>query len=121
MSQPTLFADPPDKPLPHNGTPTSRLAAKVMKPLAGKQLAKIFEFLKSRGADGATDQEQQLLGLSGDSQRPRRNRLVELGWVKDSGVMRMTKSGTPAKVWIVTDTAPELLTDSQKTTGGQDA
>lgn len=108
MTDRTLFPD--DRPdndhrpdnLPHNHTATSKLAAESMKPFAGPQLMRVFRFLESRSDRGATDEEQQdALSMSGNSQRPRRNRLVELGRVKDSDNMRMTRSGNPAIVWIV--------------------
>jgi hypothetical protein len=52
---------------------------------------------------GATDQElQRLCRLSGDTERPRRVRLVELGLVEDSGQTRRGASGRKATVWTVT-------------------
>ncbi len=102
MTERTLFPDDrPDK-LPHNRTDTSRLAAELAKPFAGKQRELVFEFIKAQGQHGATDQEiQDGLNMGESSERPRRVRLVELGHVADSRNMRMTRSGCPAKVWVV--------------------
>lgn len=98
MMNRTLF---PDKP-PHNRTDTSKLAADLMQPFVGKQRERVFEFIKSQAEHGATDEEiQDGLNMSGNSERPRRSRLVELGRVADSHNMRMTRSGRPATVWIV--------------------
>lgn len=105
MTAPTLFPDAPDpqpdKPLPHNRTATSKLAAAGMKPFAPKQGERVFEFIKAQGDHGATDEEiQTALKMTGNSERPRRHRLVEQRRVKESKNMRPTQSGTPAKVWV---------------------
>ncbi len=103
MTSETLFPDDPqpDKALPHNRTATSKLAARLMKPFAGKQAERVFEFIKTQGDHGATDEEiQTALKMTGNSERPRRHRLYLDGRVKDSKNMRATESGTPAKVWV---------------------
>ncbi len=101
MTDRTLFPDDRPDNLPQNHTATSKLAAESMRPFAGPQLMRVFRFLESRSDRGATDEEQQdALNMSGNSQRPRRNRLVELGRVKGSANMRMNRSGRPATVWI---------------------
>lgn len=107
MTERTLFPtdDQPDKPLPpktpHNGTPTSRIAAQQAKTFAASQQEQVFAFIKQAGEHGATDQEiQDALNIGESSERPRRVRLVELGRVADSRTMRMTRSECPAKVWV---------------------
>lgn len=102
MTDRKLFPeDDPGKPLPHNGTSTSKLAADRMKPFAPKQAERVFEFIKSQGDHGATDEEiQTALKMSGNSERPRRHRLLQQGKVRDSKNMRPTESGTPATVWV---------------------
>lgn len=106
MTERTLFPeDDPNKPppkLPHNGTSTSRLAAQSMRSLAGAQQQRVLECLQQAGNAGLTDEEiQRTLDLSGNSERPRRSKLVELGLVRNSGVMRLTNSGHAAVVWAV--------------------
>ena len=61
----------------------------------------VFDFIKSRGDDGATDQEiQGHLGLDGNTERPRRWELSsKLGRIRESGT-RETASGRSATVWI---------------------
>lgn len=107
MTERTLFDnDNPDKPppkTPHNGTPTSRIAADLAKTFAATQQETVFQFIEQAGEHGATDQEiEHGLGIAGNSVRPRRRKLVELGRVKESGSLRMTSSNSPAVVWIVT-------------------
>lgn len=106
MTTRTLFdADDPDKvppKLPHNGTTTSRMAAELAAPFAGAQQQKVFQAIEQAGANGLTDQEiETALGIAGNSVRPRRTKLMELGRIKDSGNLRLTKSGRAAVVWIV--------------------
>ena len=107
MTERTLFDDDdPDKPTtktPHNNTPTSRIAAKLAKTFAATQQEAVFQFIEQAGDRGATDQEIELgLGIAGNSVRPRRRKLVELGRVKESGNLRLTSSNSPAVVWVVT-------------------
>lgn len=86
---------------PHNGTPASRIAAKLARPFASRQMEAVFDSIESAGAYGATDEEMQIaLNMTGNSQRPRRCKLVEQGRVKDSGNLRLTSSGRPATVWV---------------------
>ncbi len=127
MTERTLFpTDPPDKPpspkLPHNRTATSKLAAQSMRPLAGAQQQRVLECLQQAGAAGLTDEEiQTALNLSGNSERPRRSRLVELGQVEDSHNMRMNRSGRPATVWIAVspDKRPALASKGDWPTNGK--
>ena len=106
MTERTLFPDDdPDKVLPpnlpHNGTDTSKQAAKLIRDFAGSQQDRVLRFIQNMGERGATDQEIELgTGLPGNSVRPRRTRLVELGKIKDSGRVRNTSAGRPASVWI---------------------
>lgn len=106
MTERTLFDDddpgkvPPK--LPHNGTLTSKIAAQSMRSSAGAQQQRVLECLQQAGDAGLTDEElQAALDLSGNSERPRRRKLVELGLVKDSGTMRKTGSNHAAVVWCV--------------------
>ena len=105
MKQLDLFAIRPAKRprrLPTNGTDTSAVAAERARHRAPSIGQRIFEYLAAI-ADGATDEElQDSLDISGDSIRPARGRLVELGLILDSRARRPTRSGTPAIVWKVT-------------------
>ena len=117
MTDRTLFPDVPenhpDKPLPHNGTSTSKLAADTMKPFVGKQRERVLEFINA--------QIQDALTMNESSERPRRVRLVELGHVADSHNMRMTRSGCPAKVWVAVSPDQLPVADSKANwpTGGK--
>ncbi len=107
MTERTLFDnDQPDKPppkLPHNGSVTSRQAAELARPFAAQQQEQVFQAIAQSGANGMTDQEvEDSLGIAGNSVRPRRMALWKAGRVKDSGNLRLTKSGRSAVVWIVT-------------------
>jgi hypothetical protein len=51
-------------------------------------------------AEPHTDAElEELTGLAGNSLRPARVRLLELGAITDTGERRPTSSGRPAIVW----------------------
>lgn len=57
--------------------------------------------LMQRGAQGATDEElEALTGLRGNSVRPRRRELVQVGRVKASDETRPTTLGGTATVWL---------------------
>lgn len=99
-------AKPVDVPfvgIPHSGTDTSRAAAREMSPLASTLNLRVFRFIVDRSDDGATDFDIQAgLGLSGDTERPRRWTLQKCGLVKDSGARRDSPSGRAAIVYVAT-------------------
>lgn len=60
----------------------------------------VYEFLRSRGLQGATDLEiQEGLNMNPSTERPRRGELVKMGLVHDSGEQRLTDSKSKAVVW----------------------
>lgn len=104
MRQGLLFDDPPCRELPpHNRTDTSTAAAVAIDRAAPRLRGLVYQFIESRGEYGATDQECQLaLGLSSQTQGPRRVELERSGHVRDSGNRRPTLSGRRAICWIAT-------------------
>ncbi len=91
--------------LPFGGFPpyirdsnTSFLAAEQVEPVAGTLRRNVLDYLRRRG--GATDEQiSEALNMQGNTARPRRVELVELGLVHDSGETRKTRSGRKAAVW----------------------
>lgn len=82
---------------PHSDT--SRAAAKAIEPKLSRLERQVAALLE-RTPPGLTDNQMQSgLAMNGNTQRPRRIRLVELGYVKDTGERRATGSGRPATVW----------------------
>ena len=64
---------------------------------------------------GFTDQQgQEVLGISGDSYRPMRVRLTQLGMVADSGETGTTPSGRKAVIWVATEEGIKLLNGGSK-------
>ena len=85
----------------HSGT--SREAASSMK---GKSARLREQVLLELRRQPATDEElANITSLSGNTCRPRRVELVELGLVEDSGLRRKTASGRNAVVWRVKEGA----------------
>ncbi len=89
-----------------SGSETSKAAAEKAKPNAASQRARVLKLITEscwRDDPGLTDEEiQDRLGLTGNTQRPRRMELLKTGVVKDSGRTRKTKSGREAVVWVTT-------------------
>lgn len=81
---------------------TSMQAADSLKPRTLNALQRqVFEFLRTCGAFGATDEEMQTaLGMNPSTQRPRRIELVRRGLVVEDGT-RATTSRRMASVWRV--------------------
>ena len=118
MNQKPLFPDEPtDKPpdgksdesrpkpsraaIPDSGTDTSRAAGEQITPVAMGQVARVFHLIAGRGDEGATDHEIQAeLGMTGDSERPRRWTLQRSGLVRDSGQRRKSPTGRDVIVWV---------------------
>lgn len=84
------------------GSATSRDAAGAIRPHADTQRARVFECIQTAGPAGRTDDEiQKLLDMPGDTERPRRVKLVQDGRIKKAGFERRTSAGRPAEVYIV--------------------
>jgi hypothetical protein len=72
-----------------------------MKASAEALLTQVYEYIQAQGDDGATDAEiQAALGISGDTERPRRWTLEKAKLIRDSGKTRPTPAGRQAVVWI---------------------
>jgi len=86
---------------PHNGTDTSRQAARSITPRAGSRRAKVLELLQAEGSRGATIDELTITtGWPVQSVCPRVNELAKVGLIRDSRQRRPTRSGRSAIVWI---------------------
>ena len=86
-----------------NARVTRQAAAVAIRPTAGRQRMKVLAFLISRGTRGATDEETQAAtGLTGNSERPRRQELQKLQLIEDSGDVRATAAGRCAVIWRAT-------------------
>lgn len=96
-----------DRPAPYqHHSATSKAAAESIEPRAGTQKSLVLHYLRRMKDCGATDEEmQRILPMSANSQRPRRQELVKLGLVVDSGMTRKTDSGLDAVVWIASEFA----------------
>jgi hypothetical protein len=91
---------------PHSGGETSRAAAAAIRPDAGRLRQLVLQAIVERGTIGATDEEiQNALGLPGNTQRPRRRELEQVGLIRDSGQRRPTSSGRRAIVWVAIGTS----------------
>lgn len=101
--------------VPHSGTETSRQAAERITPAASAQAARVLVYIAQRGDAGATDHElQAALGMTGDSERPRRWSLQRAGLIRDSGQRRKSPAGRAAIVWVATDAALPAAVASPK-------
>ena len=82
-------------------SPTSRAAAKAIKPTRFSLRAAVLNHIWLCGDHGATDEEIQIhMSMNPSTQRPRRVELVRAGLVSDSGRTRETQSGRKAVVWV---------------------
>lgn len=78
---------------------TSRSASIYVLPKTGTQREKVLDYLTRHGP--LSDVElQYMLRMDGNSERPRREELVEGGFVRDSGKVRLI-NGTEHKLWEV--------------------
>jgi len=79
---------------------TSIEARRKIEPEIGTINRKVYEFIKARGLNGATDQEiETTLRLDGNTVRPSRGSLVKKGLVMDSGTTRKNIKGNECIVW----------------------
>jgi hypothetical protein len=122
----------PDSSLPpaHRNAPegTSDDAARRIAPRAKPLRDRVFEYVRARGPEGATDREiQAALELHSDTEVPRRYELVKAEKLVNSGRKRKTPSGCSATVWVtvehakpapVTATPLSESVDSERRRGG---
>lgn len=99
------FMHPPLTPPAHRNAPagTSDVAARRIAGCTKDLRSLVLGFILAQGLHGATDDEgEAALGLKPQTYTPRRNELVKLRMVADSGERRPTESGRPAAVWKAT-------------------
>lgn len=85
-----------------NHTPTSNAAAERIEPTAGTLRALVLAYVRECGEIGATDEEMQLaLEMNPSTQRPRRQELEKLGFIRRiDGFTRPTRSGRSAVIFV---------------------
>lgn len=87
---------------------TSSLSAMQAAPRFNERSMFLLKHLALYG--GFTDQQgQEILGISGDSYRPMRVRLTQMGMVEDSGDTGTTPSGRKAVIWVATLEGKKLI------------
>lgn len=91
---------------PHNRTPTSVAAAASKVSDAATERARVYIYLASLGAVGATREEiEDALHMPGNTVRPRVWELMGNGGhvarIMEAGVVRLTRSGRRAEVLVV--------------------
>ena len=86
---------------PHSGAETSRAAAEAIKPGVLTLRARVLRHIRECGDHGCTDAEgQAALEMSGNTYRPRRLELEQLGRIRQGKTTRKTPSGRSAVVWV---------------------
>lgn len=82
---------------------TSREAAESIELSAPTLRSKVLHHVRECGYLGATDADiQEELELTGNTQRPRRIELCDMGLLRSSNIKRITASGRSAVVWLST-------------------
>lgn len=88
---------------------TSAEAAAAIAPKFGRMTNSVLVLI-ARYADGITDEEGQgLMGMEGNSYRPCRVTLADKGYVRDTGLRRLTAHRKKAVVWAITSKGTEYL------------
>lgn len=122
LLQPALFGDGLSDPTvntegAHHGRETERAAALAAMPRTGTNRLRALAAIALAGRDGLTDHElAERTGIYLYSVAPRRVELMKGGWVRDSGHRRETPNGTPAVVWILTETGAARLAQHRRET-----
>jgi hypothetical protein len=92
----------PTAPARRSDPDTAHEAANANQEVRGEQRTKVWEYLKSCGANGATDYEISVAcGILRTSAGKRRKELVDLGLVEYAGFTKPTDTGSSAKAWRV--------------------
>jgi predicted transcriptional regulator len=84
-----------------------RSAMRSMDPQRTTLRDKVYRMIAVAGRHGMTDEEIQQQGnLSGNTARPRRKELQDLGLIEAAPQKRKNRSGREATVWIKSRNAP---------------
>lgn len=87
---------------------TQREAAIAVYPRTGTDRRRVLDWIATQGARGATDEEiVEALRMPANTERPRRNELLNDGWIVDSGERRRTSTGTDAAAWVLSERGAE--------------
>jgi hypothetical protein len=101
----TLFPAEPTPTAPYvRNSVTSKAAAESIGPTLNEKQRIVYEYIKSCGSYGCTDEElieamMKRYGWSPNTPRARRIEATEKGWLKENGT-RTTKFGRNAVVWV---------------------
>ncbi len=88
----------------------SKEAAQKAQPKFTGKVRKVYETIRNTVDLGLTDEEgQELLAMSGNSYRPARRALVQLGLVSKNGEFRLTRAQNKANVWVVIAQPSDLV------------
>jgi hypothetical protein len=92
---------------PEAAAPESeRVAAIMQMPRSGTARLRVLQRIAACGDRGATDEENSIaLNMRLYTAAPRRNELLNDGWIEDSGQTRPTTMRAPATVWVLTEEA----------------
>ena len=94
---PDLYGGTP----PHEDPDTSQEAAELIRGSAASLRDQVRRYIDQQGPDGATDEEIQLaLHMAGNTERPRRRELEDLGLICRAGDTRLTTAHRRADVWV---------------------
>ena len=89
---------------------TSRSAAERVSAPRRQLRIELLDYLRSRGATGATDEELQVgIPMPANTERPRRVECMDEGLVIDSRKKRKGSSGRKAVVWLLTQRGESTL------------
>lgn len=89
---------------------TELTAAQLAYPKSGTQRETVLRALAAVFPDGLTDDEiSTKTGLYRYSAAPRRNELLGMGWVEDSGLRRTSPLNRPEVVWRLTNAGYQQL------------
>lgn len=103
---PGAFGQPRET-LPHCGKETSRAAAEAAEPRAGTWRAKVLEFIRSQGKNGATrDEAVEALRMNPNTLRPRWKELEEAGLIRNAGVTVRNANGLRVEVYVAAEVQP---------------
>jgi len=89
---------------PHNGKPTSILAAEEIKPTVARLREQVYAFIRDRGKVGATREEiETSLAINSNSCRPRVWELLKANRIAETQETRLTRSGRKAVVLVAVE------------------
>jgi hypothetical protein len=104
--------------VPYSNPTTSKNAAQSVAPKTPNMRARVLRYIHRMTPHGVTDEQlETVLGMLHQTLSARRNELLHVGLIVDSGQRATNRTGSEAILWVTTSLVTQYLLDTGDLTG----